>query len=140
MSSPYCTLCSGKYEGNLLVTTTHELSGSTLLTDAPVDNQGRGSSFSPTDLVGVALGTCILTTMGIIAKRDEIDIDGSKFSVEKMMSDNQPRKITMLKVNFNLPISIPSDYRKKLEGCTHACPVHRALHPDIKIDFSFSYE
>jgi putative redox protein len=133
------TLCTGIYKGDLLVETSHELSNVTLLTDAPVDNQGKGLSFSPTDLVGVALGTCILTTMGIVADRNGLDIKGSRYSVEKTMTTELPRRIASLNLIFDLPSYLSEEMRKKLENTAQTCPVHRSLHADVKIIFSFNY-
>jgi putative redox protein len=116
----------------------HEPSKTILDTDAPKDNQGRGESFSPTDLVATALGTCILTTMAIVAERDGVDIKGSKVSVEKEMSAN-PRRIASLKTVIDLPKTIPDDYRAKLEHIGHSCPVHKSLHPDVLISIEYRY-
>lgn len=139
MTTKGATLCSGVYEGNLIVNSTHELSSQTLKTDAPVDNQGTGASFSPTDLVGVSLATCILTTMGMIAKRDNFSIDRATYSVQKIMTETTPRKIKELVVKFNFPADIPEAAHAKLEKTVHACPVHHSLHPDITTSFEFIY-
>lgn len=116
----------------------HEPSKTILETDAPKDNQGRGESFSPTDLVAAALGTCILTTMAIFAERDGVNITNSKMSVEKEMSSN-PRKIANLKTIIELPTNIPMDYRHKLEKIAHSCPVKVSLHPDVNVPIEFRY-
>lgn len=116
----------------------HEPSNSILETDAPRDNQGRGESFSPTDLVATALGTCILTTIAIIAERDSIDVTNSKMSVEKVMSAS-PRKIASLKTIIELPKDIPLDYRPKLELTGNNCPVKISLHPDVNIPIEYRY-
>lgn len=116
----------------------HEPSKCTLDTDAPKDNQGRGESFSPTDLVATALGTCILTTMAIVAERDGVDIKGARMHVEKEMNAN-PRYIASLKTIIELPQSLPSDYRKKMEMVAEGCPVKKSLHPDVKVPVEFKY-
>jgi putative redox protein len=134
------TLCRGLYKGDLLIETSHELSNVSLLTDAPVDNLGKGLSFSPTDLVGVALGACILTTMGIVAQRENLNINGSCYSVEKIMTTELPRRIASLNLVFDLPSYLSEGMRKKLENTAQACPVHRSLHADVKIIFTFNYD
>lgn len=116
----------------------HEPSNSILETDAPKDNQGRGESFSPTDLVATALGTCILTTIAIVAERDSVDVTNSKMSVEKVMSAN-PRKIESLKTIIELPKNIPTDYRVKLETTGNNCPVKISLHPDVNVAVEYRY-
>lgn len=116
----------------------HEPSKTLLDTDAPKDNQGRGESFSPTDLVATALGTCVLTTMAIMAEKDGVSLTGSRMSVEKVMSA-APRKIASLKTVIELPTSIPTDYREKLEASGNNCPVKRSLHPDVQADIEYRY-
>jgi len=126
------------YMGEKHCTAKHEPSGALLETDAPKDNQGRGESFSPTDLVATALGTCILTTMAIISERDGLDIKGAKMSVEKEMNSN-PRTIGSLKTIIDLPASLTPDQRHKLETVAKSCPVMRSLHPDVKAPVEFRY-
>ena len=126
------------YLGEKHCNAVHGPSGTSLDTDAPKDNQGRGESFSPTDLVGVALGTCILTTLAIVAERDGVDIKGARMSVEKEMSAN-PRKIASLRTIIELPQSIPSDYRHKLETVGNSCPVKKSLHPDVLAEVEYRY-
>lgn len=116
----------------------HEPSKTLIDTDAPKDNQGRGESFSPTDLVGTALGTCVLTTMAIFAEKDGVNLVGSRMSVEKVMTA-APRKIASLKTVIDLPTSIPADYREKLEAAGNNCPVKRSLHPDVQADIEYRY-
>ena len=116
----------------------HEPSKSVLDTDAPKDNQGRGESFSPTDLVATALGTCILTTMAIVADRDGVDIKNARMYVEKEMAAN-PRRIASLKTIIDLPKSIPDDYRAKIEQVGNSCPVKKSLHPDVLIPIEYRY-
>ena len=130
---------SGVYLGELHCELTHGPSGNKIQTDAPKDNMGRGEAFSPTDLVGAALGSCILTTMAIVATRDKVELKGSSFKVQKEMATSTPRRIASLNAQFKLPKSIPEDYKKKLENVAHTCPVHRSLHPDIQMNMSFEY-
>lgn len=127
------------YQGKLHCLATHEPSGSQLETDAPKDNQGLGEKFSPTDLVATALGTCILTTVGIVAQRDNVDIQGSTISVEKVMSD-KPRKIASLKTLIHMPKNIPEDYRGKISHVANACPVKKSLAADIDIPVEIIYD
>jgi len=130
---------SGRYEGNTRVRVTHDDSGVSLTTTAPKDNGGDGSSFSPTDLVGAALGSCMVTIMGLMAQRDGISLEGTWFAVEKHMSQT-PRRIGQLPVSIHLPKSLTPEKRVKLERGAHTCPVHHSLHPDIKIEVAFSYD
>ena len=128
----------GRYLGDLRIETIHGPSKSILITDAPLDNQGKGDAFSPTDLVATALATCILTTMAIVAERDGIDLSSSTFCVDKEMA-NSPRRIGNITINMDLPRSLNQEQRTKLERISMACPVHHSLHPDIKILVNFKY-
>jgi putative redox protein len=127
-----------KYLGQLHCSITHEPSGTSIDTDAPTENSGRGESFSPTDLVGAALVSCILTTMAMVADRDGVSMKDATGEVQKEMSLN-PRKIAALHVVLRLPKEIPEDYRPKLEKIAHTCPVHRSLHPDVQAPIEFIY-
>lgn len=127
------------YTGGLRCQAKHGPSGSTLLTDAPVDNMGKGEEFSPTDLVATALGTCILTTMGIVAQRNGIDFEEAKVHVVKEMTSTAPRRIAKLAVRLEMPGGLSADARTKLEHTAHACPVHRSLHPDVEVPVEFIY-
>lgn len=121
---------TAKYEGDLCCTAVHGPSAAKLQTDAPKDNEGLGRFFSPTDLVATALGTCILTTMGIVARRHGITLQGASVTVEKHMQNN-PRRIARLPVALTVPGSFTADQKKLLEATAHSCPVHKSLHPDI---------
>lgn len=126
------------YMGEKHCTARHEPSQAVLDTDAPKDNQGRGESFSPTDLVATALGTCILTTMAIFAERDGLDLKGAKMSVEKVMNSN-PRTIGSLKTVIEMPAALNEENRQKLEAVARGCPVMRSLHPDVQAPIEFRY-
>ncbi len=126
------------YKGEKHCDLEHGPSGSKLETDAPKDNAGRGEKFSPTDLVGAALVSCILTTMAIVADRDGVDIKGARGEVVKEMQ-NEPRRIGSLNVKIILSAKLDEKYRKKMEHVAHACPVHKALHPDITSEIEFQY-
>ncbi len=129
---------TGKYLGELKVELTHEPSGAVIRTAAPVDNQGDGSSFSPTDLVAAALGTCMVTVMGIVAARDGVDLRGLTFSLEKHMQAN-PRRIGRIPVRIHMPAGLDAEQRKKLERTALACPVHHSLLPEIDKPVEFVY-
>ena len=126
------------YKGEKHCTAKHEPSQALLETDAPKDNQGRGESFSQTDLVATALGTCILTTLAIVAERDGIDIKGAKMSVEKVMTAS-PRTIGSLKTIVEMPASLTPEYRQKMELAANSCPVRKSLHPDMQVPIEFLY-
>jgi putative redox protein len=128
-----------EYQGELHCKATHGPSGAELTTDAPRDNQGRGESFSPTDLVATALGTCMLTIMGIAARTLNIDISGAAATVEKEMTATAPRRIQRLTVRIHVPHSPAPADREKLERSAHACPVHKSLHPDVQIPIEFTW-
>jgi putative redox protein len=125
------------YDGNLRCTARHGPSGATITTDAPVDNHGRGEAFSPTDLVGTALGTCILTVMGIVAQRRGIDITGATATVQKEMASSPLRRIAKLAVRIHVPRQLDERQRTMLENAAHTCPVHGSLHPDIEAPIEF---
>jgi putative redox protein len=128
-----------EYQGNLHCTAVHGPSRAELTTDAPVDNQGRGESFSPTDLVATALGTCMLTVMGILARTLNLDISGATATVEKEMTSTLPRRIQSLTVRIHVPQALSAEDRQKLERAAHTCPVHKSLHPDIRTPIQFTW-
>lgn len=129
----------GKYAGKKFVDIEHP-SGTLLRTDAPKDNLGEGSSFSPTDLVAAALGSCILTIMLNMSERSGWDLSGARFRVEKHMSPDSPRRIVALPIDFHLPKALPAEARVKLELAAKSCPVHHSLHPDIQVIVSYFYD
>jgi len=139
MSTPHTT-ATARYEGHLRTEATHTASGTVIQTDAPVDNHGRGEAFSPTDLVGTALGTCILTTMAIVAERHQVDLVGSSFTMQKIMSQDAPRRIAQLTVELHLPASLDERARALMERTAHTCPVALSLNPEIKQEVRFVYE
>ncbi len=126
-----------QYLGDLRCEAAHGPSEKTLLTDAPVDNCGRGESFSPTDLVATALGTCIVTTMGIFAQRHGIDLSGAKVTVQKEMTSVPTRRIARLASELILPLPPTHPHREALERAALTCPVHQSLHPDVEKPVSF---
>ena len=128
-----------QYQGDLHCSAAHEPSGATIQTDAPKDNQGRGAAFSPTDLVAAALGSCMMTIMGIYARRLDVDLNGARCEVTKHMS-TAPRRIGKLEVIFQMPGGIDQDVRTKLEKGALACPVHHSLHPEIEVDLQFVWK
>lgn len=122
------------YLGELRTESTHLQSGNQLITDAPTDNMGKGEAFSPTDLVATATGTCMLTTMAIVAQRDGIELAGSEVEVTKIMSQTPPRRIARLEINLKMKTNVALDdaHIKKLENTAHKCPVSLSLHPDVE--------
>ena len=128
------------YQGDLHTEVLHEPSGARLETDAPKDNEGRGERFSPTDLVGAALGSCMLTVMGIVARRHAWDMTGATAEVEKEMVVAPIRRIAQLGLRIAMPAGIPEHARATLERAAHTCPVHQSLHPDVKVDVAFTWK
>lgn len=128
-----------EYQGDLHCKAVHGPSQAELNTDAPTDNQGRGENFSPTDLVATALGSCMLTVMGILARTLQIDIGGATATVEKEMSSTAPRRIQTLAVRIHVPHALTPEDQQKLERAAHTCPVHKSLHPDIHTSIEFTW-
>ena len=130
------------YLGELRTECVHLQSGTHINTDAPTDNQGRGEAFSPTDLVANALGTCIVTTMAIFARRDGIELKGSSLDVTKIMTSAPPRRIARIEIDLTLrTITLPEDeVRVKLEKIAHTCPVALSIHPDVEQAVSIRWE
>jgi putative redox protein len=126
------------YEGDLHTRCSHGPSGRVLETDAPTDNEGRGESFSPTDLLATALGSCMLTVMGIVARRHGWKLDGARARVEKHMVTAPVRRIGRLLVELEMP-ELPESARSALERAAHACPVHESLHPEVEVDLRFRW-
>lgn len=125
------------YEGSLRCRSEHGPSRSTIATDAPVDNHGRGETFSPTDLVAAALGDCMMTIMGIYAERHGIALDGMTARTVKEMSKEPPRRIASLRTTITVPLPADHPQRAALENAAHSCPVHRSLHPEVDAAVEF---
>jgi len=132
------------YDGKLHCSATHRPSATELATDAPVDNQGKGESFSPTDLVATALGTCIATTMGIRARKAGHDLEGMKVHVKKIMTREGPRRIAELPVEITVPPDVARNFdaaaRAELEHVAHTCPVRISLLDAIVVPVRFDWQ
>lgn len=128
------------YNGSLRTSAQHVASGNSIITDAPVDNNGKGEAFSPTDLVCAALGSCMMTIMGILANRSDIDIDGITLETTKVMAA-EPRRIAEVILNFTLPAdkTYTEKQRAMLENAARTCPVALSLHPDVKQTVTFQH-
>jgi len=127
------------YLGDLRCEAVHGPSGVKLISDAPVDNHGRGESFSPTDLMATAYATCMSTIMGIVAKRDGIALGRFTVALEKHMTPTLPRRIARLVLRFAMPASLLPAERSKLEAAARACPVALSTSPEVQVEASFSY-
>jgi putative redox protein len=128
---------STKYLGELRCEATHGPSQNKLITDAPVDNHGKGESFSPTDLVATALGVCMATVMGIYAERHAIDLRGMTVTVGKEMTQVPVRRIARLTCEIVAPLAASHPHREALERAALTCPVHQSLHPDVEKPVKF---
>lgn len=126
-----------EYPGDLHTTCRHGPSGRVLDTDAPKDNQGRGESFSPTDLLATSLGSCMLTVMGIVARRHDWPLEGARVEVEKHMLDVPVRRVARIALRFHMPAGLPVEARSTLERTAATCPVHESLHPDVDVEARF---
>ncbi len=120
------------YQGGLRCAATHGPSKTEIFTDAPVDNQGKGESFSPTDLVATALGTCMLTIMGIFAERHQIDLRGTTVTVIKEMTAVPVRRIAKLSSEIRVPLPETHPHKEALERAALTCPVHQSLAPEVE--------
>lgn len=129
------------YLGDLRTQATHLQSNETIITNAPVDNNGKGEAFSPTDLAATSVGSCAMTIMGIMAKREGVDFSGSEIEVTKIMSAEAPRKIAKVIVDFTMktPEALSEEVQAKYVRAAHTCPVSLSLHPDIEQVFNFSW-
>ena len=127
------------YRGELRCELIHGPSRATLITDAPVDNHGKGEAFSPTDLLVTSLATCMATTMAIVAKRDKLAFESLTVAAEKHMTAAPPRKVARAVLRFAMPAGIPTERRAVLERAAHTCPVGLSLHPDVAVEVSFTY-
>ena len=127
------------YTGQLHCEAKHGPSGATLATDAPVDNNGKGEAFSPTDLVATAMGTCMLTVMGIVAEKKGIDLGAATATVEKEMSADLPRRIVKLTLEITVPLPDDHAERKLLESTAKSCPVYNSVDPEMEKVLSFRW-
>lgn len=130
-----------KYLGHLRTEAIHKLSGNKIITDAPPDNNGKGEAFSPTDLLATSLTSCMITIMGILANRINIDINGTTASTTKIMASN-PRRVSEIHVTISFPKNNTYTDKEKrmLEEAAYACPVAKSLHPDIIQKIEFVYQ
>ncbi len=128
------------YKGSLRTEAEHIQSGNKLITDAPLDNNGKGEFFSPTDLLATSLGSCMLTIMGISANSYGFNIDGTVVETEKIMGTD-PRRVTELKVNITFPAgnNYTDQQKRVIESSAKTCPVANSIHPDIKKTITFNY-
>ena len=126
------------YKGDLRTEAVHTQSGNVFITDAPIDNQGKGEAFSPTDLVATALASCMLTIMGIVADRNHINLDGTTAEVEKMMG-TKPRRIKEIRINIMFNENFDRISRRKLESAALTCPVSNSLNKNLKETIKFIY-
>ncbi len=128
-----------EYQGELHCRAIHGPSSTVLATDAPKDNHGRGESFSPTDLVATALGSCMLTTMGILARTLNVDIAGATARVDKEMASSPFRMIHQLTVKIQVPRSVSREEQTKLERAALSCPVAKTLNPSVQMPTEFTW-
>ena len=126
------------YKNNLRTEAQHIASGQKIITDAPMDNNGKGEAFSPTDLVATALASCMITIMAIAAEKNGINISETSASVKKVMGIN-PRTISDIVIEIKMSKDLALKDRKRLEKAALACPVHKSLHPDMNKEITFSY-
>ena len=127
------------YKGDLRTEATHNQSGNTLITDAPIDNHGKGEAFSPTDLFSTSLGSCMLTIMGLAANTHGFSIDGTRVETQKIMGTD-PRRVAELVVDLYLPPNAYTDREKRIiEAAAASCPVAQSLHPETKKTITFHY-
>lgn len=127
------------YTGELRTTSTHLKSGEKIITDAPVDNHGKGEAFSPTDLLATSLANCMLTVVGIAGNTHGFSIDGTTAEVTKVMGEN-PRRVVGIQVNLQFPANNYSEKEKAIiEKTAHTCPVAKSLHPDLKQEITFNF-
>ena len=130
---------NGEYLGGLRTQDTHQLSGSKIITDAPPDNNGKGEAFSPTDLVCAALASCMMTIMGILAQRENIELTGMKYDITKIMASNS-RKIAEIQISFSHPSLKADDVQKeKLKRAALTCPVTLSLSESLKQTITFNF-
>lgn len=130
---------TAEYAGSLHCTVRHGPSDAAIDTDAPRDNQGRGEAFSPTDLVGAALATCAMTIMGIVARKEGIELQGMSAELDKGMVAEPRRRIGSLPLRIRVPGALTAQQKDKLENAARTCPVASSLHQDIEAAIAFEY-
>lgn len=128
-----------QYQGELRCEATHQPSGTRLNTNAPKDNHGKGESFSPSDLVATALGSCMMTLMGIAARSLNVDLKGTRVTVQKEMVATPMRRIGKLGVKIAVPVKLTPEQKQKLEQAALTCPVHKSLHPEVQTPVEFQW-
>ena len=126
------------YSGDLRTESTHLQSGETYITDAPIDNEGKAEAFSPTDLIATGLANCMLTIMGIVARRESLKIEGTKAEITKIMNKN-PRCIREIRIDFKFPTDYGDNHKKLLEDAALNCPVAKSLSSDLIQTINFYY-
>ncbi len=129
-----------EYQGSFRARATHLQSGNSIRTDAPVDNQGKGEDFSPTDLLATSLGACMITIMGIEANKMGINIDNTRISVTKHMSSDLPRRVSGVDIIMKIPHTLSEEYLIALRQFADNCPVAKSIHPDMKVSLDISCE
>jgi len=127
-----------EYQSNLRTEIHHLLSGNRVITDAPLDNKGKGEAFSPTDLMSSSLGSCMLTIMGIRADTLDISIDGTQVILTKHMSTTTPRRVAKIEVDMSIPHRLSDEHMTTLKRVALSCPVAKSLHPDLQVDLNIS--
>lgn len=127
------------YLGNLRTEITHTQSGNTITTDAPIDNNGKGEFFSPTDLVAASLGSCMLTIIGIVTERSGIDISGTEIETTKVMS-SEPRRISEINIIFTFPNKLEDKTMAIIKRAATTCPVYNSLDPNIKKEIIYKFK
>jgi uncharacterized OsmC-like protein len=135
---PHFVEITAESVGGLNVRVSHGPSEASFVTDAPKDNGGDASGFSPTDLVATGLLDCMMTTMAIVAKREGVPWGKTRGRVEKHMHPS-PRRIGTLVVDLWMPAELPPDRRELMERIANTCPVQRTLHPEVKVETRFHY-
>lgn len=130
--------CTITYQGNLHCALEHGPSGASVATDAPVDNRGKGESFSPTDMMCSAMAACMETIMGIYAEDNGLDLSGTIITVGKVMSAN-PRRIARIETEISVPLPAGNPHIKALEECVLGSPAMRSLHPDIEVPITWNW-
>jgi len=127
------------YEGGLHTVARHGPSGASVETDAPVDNQGKGEAYSPTDLLAASLASCMLTTMAIVGDREGWALEGSSARIEKHMELTPRRRVGRVVVELDLPAGFSDDVKQRLEEVARGCPVAASLHADVAIDLTMRW-